>query len=54
MRFLLDVCVASQTLHQTLVDLKHDVLSARDGYSNATDDDQGRVAHYFTRVVYKQ
>ena len=30
MRFLLDVCVASDVLHNALTDLGHDVLSARE------------------------
>jgi len=37
-RFLLDVCVASQTLHTELIGLGHDVLSARDGYSHDADE----------------
>ena len=38
MRFLLDACVASRTLQETLVDLGHEVLSAWDGYAKATDE----------------
>lgn len=38
MRFLLDVCVDSRTLHEALIGLGHDVLSAREGYSRATDE----------------
>lgn len=38
MRFLLDVCAASRTLHESLIGLGHDVLSARDGYSRASDE----------------
>lgn len=38
MRFLLDACVASRTLHETLIDLGHEVLSAWDGYAQATDE----------------
>ena len=37
MRFLLDVCVASNVLRKTLCDLGHDVLSAQDGYASASD-----------------
>ena len=37
MKFLLDVCVASNVLRTTLSDLGHDVLSARDGYASASD-----------------
>ena len=51
MRFLLDVCVASQTLHKTLVDLGHDVLSARDGYSNATDEALLTLAYEEQRIL---
>jgi len=36
-RFLLDVCVASRVLHDTLAGLGHDVLSARDGFADASD-----------------
>ena len=36
MKFLLDVCVASNVLRKTLNDLGHDVLSARDGYASAS------------------
>ncbi len=38
MKFLLDVCAASRSLHGLLVDLGHDVVSARDGFSRATDE----------------
>ncbi len=38
MKFFLDVCVASRILHRTLVDLGHDVLSARDVDANASDE----------------
>lgn len=37
MKFLLDVCVASSILRTTLTELGHDVLSAHDGYANASD-----------------
>lgn len=37
MKFLLDVCVASNILRKTLSDLGHDVLSARDSYASASD-----------------
>lgn len=37
MKFLLDVCVAPRVPHDTLVELGHDVLSARDGYADASD-----------------
>ena len=38
MKFLLDACAASRTLHKALIDLGHDVLSARAGYGNASDE----------------
>ena len=37
MKFLLDVCVASHLLRNTLSDLGHDVLSASDGHASASD-----------------
>ena len=37
MKFLIDVCVASNVLHKTLSELGHDVFSARDGYPSASD-----------------
>ncbi len=51
MRFLLDVCAASRILHQTLADLGHDVLSARDGYSHATDEALLALAYSDQRVL---
>lgn len=38
MKFLLDACAASRTLHKALIDLGHDVLSAGEGYTHATDE----------------
>ena len=38
MKFLLDACAASRTLHKALIDLGHDVLSARAGYGHASDE----------------
>lgn len=50
MKFLIDVCAASRPLHKALVDLGHDVLSARDHFAQASDAillaiawEQGRV-----------
>ncbi|MYE00120.1 MAG: hypothetical protein F4Y03_02410 [Alphaproteobacteria bacterium] len=37
MRFLLDVCAASRSLHAALAELGHDVLSVRDWDPRATD-----------------
>ena len=51
MKFLLDVCVASRVLHKRLVDLGHDVLSARDGYATATDEALLAVAYREGRVL---
>ena len=45
MKFLLDVCAASRTLQQTLIDLGHDVLSARDGHRHASDEALLALAH---------
>jgi len=50
-KFFLDVCVASRVLHDTLVDLGHDVLSARDGYANASDETLLAVAYREGRVL---
>ena len=54
MRFLLDACVASQTLHTVLTGLGHDVLSARDGYSHATDEVLLALAYRERRVLVTQ
>lgn len=51
MKFLLDVCVASNVLHQTLSDLGHDVLSARDGYASASDRVLLELAYREDRVL---
>ena len=51
MRFLLDVCVASSILYSTLTDLGHDVLSARDGYVNASDQELLDLAYREDRVL---
>ena len=51
MKFLLDVCVASRILHNTLVELGHDVLSARDGLANASDQTLLAVAYREGRVL---
>jgi len=50
-RFLLDVCVASRVLHDTLVRLGHDVLSARDGFADASDQTLLDVAYREGRVL---
>ena len=51
MKFLLDVCAASRTLQQTLLDLGHDVLSARDGHGHASDEALLALAHGQNRVL---
>lgn len=51
MKFLLDVCVASSVLRTTLTDLGHDVLSARDGYSTASDQALLDLAYREDRVL---
>lgn len=51
MKFLLDVCAASRTLQQTLIDLGHDVLSTRDGYGQASDEVLLALAHGQDRVL---
>ena len=51
MKFLLDVCVASRVLHHTLVELGHDVLSAGDGYANASDETLLALAYREGRVL---
>ena len=51
MRFLLDVCVSSNILRKTLIDLGHDVLSARDGYASASDQALLELAYREERVL---
>ena len=51
MKFLLDVCAASQSLHASLVGLGHDVLSARDACPRATDGELLAKAHEERRVL---
>lgn len=48
---LLDACVASRTLHQTLTDLGHDVLSARGEYSQTTDEALLSLAYEQRRIL---
>ena len=54
MKFLLDACAASRTLHQALIDLGHDVLSAREGYPRATDETLLALAFEERRVLITQ
>ena len=51
MKFLLDVCVASRILHRALIDLGHDVLSARDGHADASDEALLAIAYREDRVL---
>ena len=51
MKFLLDVCVASNVLRKTLSDLGHNVLSARDGYASASDQVLLELAYREERVL---
>lgn len=50
MRFLLDCCAASRTLHRALIDLGHDVVSANDGHAGAPDEALLALAHREGRV----
>ena len=51
MKFLIDVCASSKLLQETLTNLGHDVVSARDGYSKATDEELLALAHNQERVL---
>ena len=51
MRFLLDVCVASRSLHTMLTDLGHDVLSARETAPGASDEALLALANQERRVL---
>lgn len=51
MRFLLDVYGASRVLHSTLTDFGHDVLSAWEGYANASDEALLDLAYREDRVL---
>lgn len=51
MKILLDDCAASRALHKALIDLGHDVLSARDGYGNASDEALLALAYNEDRVL---
>ena len=50
MRFLLDCRAASRTLHAALIDLGHDVRSANDGYSGASDESLLSLAYREGRI----
>ena len=51
MKILLDDCAASRALHKALIDLGHDVLSARDGYGDASDEALLALAYNEDRVL---
>ena len=51
MKFLIDVCAASRSLHTLLVDLDHDIVSVRDGLSHATDEELLALAYEQQRVL---
>lgn len=51
MKFLLDVCVASRVLCDSLVDGGHDVLSAADGYAEVPDEVLLALAREQDRVL---
>ena len=51
MKFLLDVCAASRTLHKALTDFGHDVLSASDAYAHASDETLLALAYEQDRVI---
>ena len=51
MKFLLDACAASRALHEALVELGHDVLSAWEGYARATDEALLALAYQEGRVL---
>ena len=51
MRFLLDECAASKPLHTTLVELGHDVLSVRDHFPRASDEELLMLAYEEKRVL---
>ena len=53
MKFLLDVCVASNVLRRTLTELDHDVLSALDGYASAFDRTLPDLAYREERVLLR-
>ena len=51
MKFLLDVCASSRSMHRLLIELGHDVVSARDGLSHATDEALLTLAYEDRRVL---
>ncbi len=51
MKFLLDVCAASRSLHTALTDLGHDVLSAHDLLPHASDETLLALAQEDKRIL---
>ncbi len=51
MKFLLDVCVASQILCKTLANAGHDVLSASDEHATSPDEDLLALAFEQERIL---
>ena len=51
MKFLLDICAASRSLHAALTDLGHDVLSAYDLFPNASDETLLTLAQQEKRIL---
>ena len=51
MRFLLDVCAASRSMHTLLTELGHDVLSAADRDTHSTDEALLALAYREGRVL---
>lgn len=51
MKFLIDVCASSPRMHRMLESLGHDVLSARDGYADESDESLLALAYEQNRVL---
>lgn len=51
MKFLLDECAASRSLHRRLLDLGHDVVSAHDEFARASDETLLALAYEERRVL---
>ena len=51
MKFLLDVCAASRSMHSMLTEGGHDVLSAHEGNSRATDEELLALATEGRRIL---
>ena len=51
MKFLIDVCASSRLRQETLTNLGYDVVSAREGFSKASDEDLLALARREKRVL---